>query len=254
MIDASALKLLIDTAKQTAGQQVKIEPGGLNRILWVGPDGTTKTLLEPVRRRHQAASLGTIADLAVRWGTTTAVWVALNKVVVFENHSDRLDYAEFSIDLSEPMAWLMKLPQSLSQRDLIFALRVTMHGCCPDGVLESVRSITWEREEAKASTVARGKSSIGKMLREEIKGMDALPEYVTFQVPILKPPYHVLAKVTVAVDPDESNQTFRLTPMPGAIEQAVWDGEEFMLRQVSAAIEEAVGSEDHNIPIYHGSP
>lgn len=218
MMDGKAMELLLTAAAAAAKmEQYAIDPKETKRLVIVDANGKSTVLHEPARRNHADCDLETLVDLAWRYAPHSSIWVGLDRVRMFTDDEQRRDVAALSLDQSTPMNWLGCLPAALPQRDLIHVLRTLLRDALIDagqGLVQALRKVTWEREENRASEIGRGKASIGKSMREEIKGMDLVPEYVTFTVPVWDGlPYQ--ARIEVALDPDESNQTFRLTPLPG---------------------------------------
>lgn len=259
MMDGKAMELLLSTAAMaTSTEQVEFDPKGKNRLVIIDRAGKPIVLHEPARRNHADCDLETLVDLAWRYAPHSSLWVGFDRVRMFTDDEDRRDVASMPLEMSGPLQYLGALPLALPQRELIHVLRTVLRDGLIDagqGLVQALRKVTWEKEEGRAAEIGRGKASIGRSLREEIKGMDLIPEYVTFSVPVWDGLAYQ-AKIEIALDPDETNQTFRLTAMPGRDHSAALDAARAALKEDvrAALVDHELADKDRMPEVYAGNP
>jgi hypothetical protein len=136
----------------------------------------------------------------------------------------------------------------ISQKDLIFLLRTVFKSCLgPAGdIIAVIRNMRAQMAQETGSELQHGKSSVGQKVRAEITGTAAIPEYVTFSVPVFESRFLFSSNVECALEPDPATMTFRLVPVTGEIEKAIAAGE--------LAICEALTESAGETPVYFGHP
>jgi hypothetical protein len=227
-----ALKYVIDEARKSAEARVIKPPDEPAGIYYVQhPDGTIKLMkAAPPLAHHVALDLSAVADFAVA-NEQSQVWYSREKVVCVLDDADRRETVTLTLEFSPQLRELQKLersPTPMDQRAIVYLLRTTFKRCLgrAGNLLETLRAVRFNSNAAGEGVVAHGKSSVGKRLEQEITGVNALPEYVTLEVPVFT--NATLAKlfaVECALEPDAANGNFKLVPLPNEIERAVTESE-----------------------------
>lgn len=214
------------------------------------PDGEIKEYDRKADdRRHEAFSVETLASLAESVSIPSC-WYSRDGVTLFFDDEERFDSARLSLSYSPQMVKFQELEakqQPIPQRDLIHLLRTTFKDCGPVDLVKSIRQINWDVRELGHSAVERGKASIGKSITQEVSGLVALPEYVTFSVPVFASKIKSIQPVVCLLDPDEQSKGFKLVPLPGKVEEAITAAETDILVDLKNNLPD-------NVPIYYGRP
>lgn len=137
---------------------------------------------------------------------------------------DRRDSITMALPWSEPFALLAK-PEALAglgQRDLVWMLRTAFRGMyAPSELLPTVRTIKFSSAGMAATEIQHGRESMGRELQQEVVGAGAIPEEVTFTVPVFADLVHernfFATSVVCALDIDLDKQRFTLKPLPDEI-------------------------------------
>ncbi len=222
-------------------------------------DGETTLRLpsKDPRRIHRPASIEAISMFAAHnsLGDKASAWFDRTGVTLFPVDIDREDALIFllttSPQLAEIIRWSKDGPGGMTfdQKAIKRLLMVRMKGCLmnADDVLQTLSQVRWIQNEQKDTNVLKGKSSLGKSLQTEFVGIDSLPDYLTFNVPVWENGFVRRQPIEVALEPDEQSQSFRLIPVTGAIETAFSEAETVLGESLRAVLEQSV-------PIYYGKP
>lgn len=204
-------------------------------------DSLERKVAEPAVRGHTAASIDTVVFKAA---DTTAesqaeIWCDRDGVTLLLD-GNRRDTVHFGLNLSEQIEKLKSMASlSLSQKDIIFTLRTTFADSLGNSELVPIlRNVKFNLNQSGHSDLSQGKSSVGKEITAEVTFTKALPEYVTFFVPVFSQAnmQQVRENVRCALEPDPTTSTFKLVALPGQIEKAIGSGE----NQVKVLIEQGL--------------
>lgn len=234
------------------------EPNGVYYVRQA--DGTTERVVaDPPWREHKAQDLDTVVAFAKRFveykdaadAVGPVIWYSRTGVTCVLDDHDRRDTVHMHFGASPQLVHLAEDRKAYTQAEFIRILRITFADCLTacDGLLQCLRSIKFRVHSDGTSKVAQGKASIGKIIDAELTGADALPEYVTFDVPVFgvaSLPVRALVRCALEVNPQL--ETFQLVALPGEVEKATSVGENW----VRDAVETALG--DAEVPIYYGKP
>lgn len=186
---------------------------------------------------------GNFAGAEVTYSRTGAVLLRDNNDY---RHRDTL-HLTFSPQLVE-IQNLEKSGKALDQRSLLWVLRTTFKDCLAKAgnLIEALRKMRWEASTTTDAEVKRGKASYGNSVALAVTGIEAVPEYVTLQVPVFAAYFQSVQDIEFVLDPDEATKTFKFLPLPGAIEKAIQAAEQELGLAVRAAVPE-------EIPVYFGT-
>ncbi len=216
-----------------------------------------QSAIKPPRRTHQPKSLEAIGAFATHnsLDEKASSWFDRLGVMLFPVDVDREDVLAMSLSaspqLKEIISWEKAGPggTQFDQKAIRRMLMVRMRGCLAnaDDILQTLASVRWAMNDQQEKTVLKGKSSLGKSLQTEFIGIENLPDYLTFNVPIWETGFVRFQQIEVALEPDEQTQSFRLIPVTGAIETAVCEAEVALGESLRTIL-------DQSIPVYYGKP
>lgn len=256
---AEALKLLLEQGKSLAPQYVKI-PGEPDHCGYLLQNGEMNDIeCRPHPRRHQAADLESLCAYArdrTHRDFRPSVWYSRTGIVLVIDDSTRRDVVEFKLTPSPQLDYLRATSKlgavALAQKALVLLLRTTFFDCAPPDLLNIIRAVRWNVGSTGEQTVGHGKSSVGKQLLAEIQGADAIPEYVRFTIPMWTGYRAPSQEIVCALEPDPETQTFRLIPLPLAVENATLRAEDDLQ---TCLLERLAGDADETcVDIYRGTP
>ncbi len=212
---------------------------------------------------HAASTLETLADKAADTVTgdedagesDAQVWVDRTGVVLLLD-AERRNKVTLALSLSEQITRLQSVGSiNYSQRELILLLRTTFKDALSQSgdLIPILRKVKFTASQNGESEVKHGGTSLGKTLLAEIHGTGAVPEYVTFSVPVFAQAgvRSVRAQVECALEPDAATQTFKLIPVAGAIEKAIGDGEKDIAEKLRGLLEERKAG---GVSVFMGRP
>lgn len=247
-----ALEYLTRLGRETVPDVIRAEAEPAHVYYLRDKDGNlVRTVAAPAPAKHAADNLATVAELAAQAGAE--VWVRPFAVVVTFGDQSR-SAARLELKISEPLArlaeWAKHKP-ALAQAALIAEIRTTFAGTLgahPD-LLAVLRKVRFNLNQGTVGEVSHGKASLGKTIEGEVYGTAAIPETVTFNVPVYANPFlaAVRAPVVCAMDPDAATGQFRVIPIPGQIEAACEVG----AQALAETLKDAMGV---TAPIYFGAP
>lgn len=256
-------KLVADLAVKANGQRIFTAPGEPPHVYYVlRPDGhLERTTAMPGRWEMDAADLNTLCRVAVDWtadGVRPEIWCDRDCVVADLNPSvSRGPVCALNLTYSPQMVRLMEWDRagrvSLSQAELVLLLRTLFAGCFPPDFLPAVRNVRSSKNAEVNSQISQGKVSLGKSIVAEMTGVAAIPERVTFVVPVFAQlVVPVVGEVRVEIDPDPQSERFTLVVLPGDVERAFGKAEEDLVERVSRVLAGLMATES-DIPVYRGS-
>lgn len=183
---------------------------------------------------------------------STVCWVNRNGItLVMDDNGDRENTVQVPLRLSPQLRELMAIETvqtPFNQRDLIQTLRIKFANCgLPTNLVDNLRKVRFTNQGEANSEVTRAKVSVGREQMAQFHGIDTLPDWVVFQVPVFNGVFRTSASINVAVDPDPELQQFRLVPQLGAIEQSLQAAEIALVQALAGIVPETV-------PVYFGSP
>lgn len=119
------------------------------------------------------------------------------------------------------MVYLMAEPKIHSHPEFVRLLRITLRDCLPaTNLLSIIREVKFNNGSAIASVQQNTRQSISRDLQAEVTGLQAIPEEVTLSVQ----PFENLKNkfnVQCAIETDATTGTFKLTPYPGQLVDAI---------------------------------
>lgn len=236
------------------------------RRLIVKADGTFETV--ELRAGPQAATAGTIPALVSKvadWHGRVdnepmgpEVWYSHKYGVRgVRGRDDRRETITYPLAYAEAFRVLAasstKAGQTFKHRDFVHLLRTLFKDKVPPLLLQAVTRINWNFGETGNADLAKtGRTSVDKKLVAELVGVETIPEYVTFTVPVwaeLDFPVGIEAYVS----PNPADQSFTLFTTELNVNWAYRQADEFLANQVKVAASQ-VFPDDANLPVYNGSP
>lgn len=264
-----AMQFVSTLAQEASGRRV-FRPDGEppNVYLVMKPDGTYERVqtAEPPDR-SEALDIDTLCRVAVAYlvpekPSLPGVWYSRDGVVAdLTPPAEHGPTCTLKLSMSPQLARLAEWDRqgrvSLEQAPLIITLRTLFAGCVPDSLVKAVRNVRATKNTDGRSEVGHGKVSVGKSIVAELTGADAIPEQVTFQVPVFaQSSVKVTQDVRVAIDPDVQNERFTLVVLPGDIEQAQTNAEAILAKRIGDCLA-GLAADDRPadaIPVYRGRP
>lgn len=221
------------------------------------PDGIIVTVpqAKPPKRGHLVGSVDAMANFAEhhKLGKDASCWASRTGVVLHPNDEQREDAVSIRLAYSKPMLSLVEWEKNpgaglFTQKDLIRLLRVDFRNCLAEAgdIINIIQAVRWGESKGIESTVGKGKSSMGKSYQAEFVGLDNLPDFITFAVPVFAHGFVTVQRVECALEPKEETTVFKLSPTFGQIEAAIVCGEMAMIEALAAKMPE--------VPVYQGQP
>lgn len=207
------------------------------RKVFVWEDGTMKEYaIAPPLRAHRVERLTDVREAVDTWASIegATLWVDGKAVTLSIDDSDRRDTVTMALTPTpERLALQTFSGKWLGQDDLISALRRDLRFIhARDVFLASVRKIRWASSDAGEATVQHGKESLGRQVEKSVAGLDAaFPEEVTCAaksyVGVDSEPYPFV----LTVDVNLTEHRFRLTVLPGQLDESALFAREFIASQ-----------------------
>jgi hypothetical protein len=191
------------------------------------------------------------------------IWYSRNEVIAYlGTKNPYFDTVKFKLSASPQFQTLIAWEQSgrgvsLTQKDLILALRTLFAGCVPTELLPAIRRLKTQKAAEINSQIDKGRVSMSKSMVAEMSGVSDIPEMVEFTVPVFaQGTLNATACIRVAIDPDPENERFTLIVLPGDVEKAWTHGERLLCGKIQEELVEnwsaAKGEGDCEIPVYFG--
>jgi hypothetical protein len=250
LFDAISAKAVVATAPQIHGYDPR-----LYYVVKNGDKVEFRDRGKMPQRSHRPASLSAIAAFAAHHALsgTSSAWFNRNGVVFFPDDAEREDALTLTLNpspfMKEIQSWSPIAGQCFDQKSLLKLLRIRFKGYLDDAarIVDAIRNVRWTQNENKEQVQLKGKASLGKNLTQEFVGVDNLPDYITFQIPLFDSGYDHNVKIECALEPDETNAQFRLTPVANAVEEAWRDAEDSLGVSLQGSLPES-------LPVYYGHP
>ena len=202
--------------------------------------------------------VGMATLMAHEGDSNSAVWYSRTGIIGVLDHTiGRRKVVTMPLKPSPQMDAIKDLAarKAYSQRELILFLRTMFLDCLDRSgdIINVLRSIRFDLQDAGTSEAKHGKSSIGRQMRSEISGASELPEIITLAVPpfagnILQRGQWVL--VRMALEPSPETQSFQFFPLAGEMDIAWAAAEDELLSSLTTALE----FQKAEPRIYHGQP
>jgi hypothetical protein len=260
MIDASFVETIAKIALATAPRSLAA-PAEPPHVYYV-VDGAGNPKKVTATPPPAEATAGSVADL-VAWvvnfppfdeATVKEIYYSRTGVVggIFPTNpqNGRIRYElEPSPQLATLENWAQqKDGQGLTQAAFIRILSTTFADALPDFVIR-IRQCNFQRVKDTQSAIEKGRVSVSKKDLAELSGGNDLPTELTFRVPVFSSAKaDVTADVRVYLELDLVGEKFLLFVLPGQIEAAYSEGEDWLQRALADALDDA------KIPLYLGSP
>lgn len=184
------------------------------------PRGYTRP---PESMRADVGGLGDLIVAVQEWGgERSEVWVAPYKIVAVLGRGDsRRERVELPLMTTMAMLALQGMGPTLTQRQLISALRHELAGCGLEGLLAAVRRISWRRTSDGGATIAHGKESLGRKVEQEVQGTTELPEEITASLRVYSTRgCDYVGSVPLAITVDYESEKIGLRPIGDALQAA----------------------------------
>lgn len=226
--------LIQETARKAAGAVGKcvvlpVEGMPDHQRVIVRDDGSYNIVtLDPQPRSHELSTLDEAAAYIASQATDkTIVWFDRNAVVVVLDDTTRRDRATLDLILTPEIKLLMSLEASAKWFDQVSfrrLLRVDLASCRRDDVLLNwVSAARFNTSGSTGGVISATKESLGKDINDAaISSAGEFPEEIGLQVRVFDD--HRLREtwgVKCAVELDIRNASFRLTPLPLEIHNAI---------------------------------
>lgn len=145
------------------------------------------------------------------------------RILLFLDAGERRDRAVCSLTFSPQFEFFKTnaCAQWRSQREFVRLLRIDLNGCLlGSNLLELTRQIKWKTRDDGGGAIQHGRESMGRTIEEELYGEGAIPEEVIVKLPVWEEAT-LAVTVSVAVELNAQDKTFRLTPYPLGLKKAL---------------------------------
>ena len=138
-----------------------------------------------------------------------------------------------------------KCRQPMTQRDFVRLLRIDLRGALPadTDLLAIARNLRWSSASSAQATITNTRESLGRSITQEVLGESAIPDEIKLTIPIWDR-WSFRASIVCAIEADAATQTFRLTPYPQEMQNAI--------DAAIASLVEFLG--DAGVNTYYGQP
>ncbi|MEN6333518.1 MAG: hypothetical protein ABFE01_04605 [Phycisphaerales bacterium] len=234
--------------------------------------------IPPKSRSHQLGNLIDLISLVKRFAGVgqpdphaeqkISVWHSHDAVTAILDDGDedrRLHRATMPLRISRPFAilqnWQMNRP-SLSQKEVIRALRVEFSGCADADDIAVFRSLKFTENRDGESKIEHSKETFGKKVHAEVSVVKAIPEEIILNVPVYDNPWlNQPVPIRCAVEIDTLEGVFWIIPLADSMTAAIQDRQDEIRLKLQNSLKADL-SEDHdandvfcpNVFIYEGEP
>lgn len=202
------------------------EPDGAYYL--IGPEGKAHLKI-PGPKRH-AEFLDTpleltkyLANLAAGGGKNAAVFYTETSIVAVYDRDDRRDRVSVLLKPSPQYSWLRDSGvKTMGQQEIVRTLRITFRGNLVGGsdIVNLLRKLKFKADGTAEGDIQHGRESLGKTIVNEVTGLNALPEDISFNVPVFdNHPFRAYIECALEIDP--ANQNFRITAFPQQVKNAM---------------------------------
>lgn len=239
MSDATTITAISDLAVEAAGRDARMyapiggtEPAGVYFVN--DASGEVSRRESAVVRRLVAGDLAAVIKAVEEfaWEDTPELWVHVSPyeaavVGRFPETPAMAHSVTLPLPLSAPYMKLVEVAKSpvgltFKQHELYNLLKTTLCGCFPrlPDLVNTIGRVDFHKRAEATGQVSRNNTSISKTLVALAAGMDNLPEYPTFDVPLFRSGWSVTAAVRCYLEADPQSESFRLVVLPGEVEHA----------------------------------
>ncbi len=212
---------------------------------------------KPSPRAHKTLDIASLVRFGAALDTgesSPVLWYSRVGLVLIVDDATRRDRVSMSLEFSPQMLLLQSLERETkwyTQAQFLSLLRVKLGACLINhpALIPSLRKIKFRTSSEGGSEIVQAKASVGKSLSAELSGAEPIPEEVTLSVSIFNGRAEY-SEIVCSLDVDPEKVTFSLTPLAGAVEDAIREGES-QLRNVIAS--EMDGAQ-LDVPVYYGTP
>lgn len=180
------------------------------------------------------------------------IFVSLDRIVA-TIHDPNQSIGTVAVGLSPQLKLLQSwtTPVWQEQKALLSTLRMQFDGCVTPATVAVFRNLKLVRNEQGEANYQHQRQNLGKNLEAQVTGADAIPETITFTVPVVADPFLGVAtcRIKSIVEVDALNGRFCLYVPPQEITIAQRTAEQQLFQMVK---DEQLGLFD-NIPVYLGS-
>ncbi len=261
MIDASFVETIAKIALATAPRSLAAPAEPPHVYYVVDADGTSKRVTATPPPAE--ATAGSVADL-VKWVVAypenqevehiKEIYYSRKGVVGGPNPANpQCDRISYNLPASPQLLTLEKWGQQadgqgLTQAAFIRLLSTTFADAMPDFV-DKIRKCNFQRVKETQSAIEKGKVNVSRKDLAELSGGADLPTELMFRVPVFaSAKAEVMAVARVYLELDLVGEKFLLFVLPGQIEAAYSEGEDWLNRALADALDE------EKIPLYLGTP
>ncbi len=244
MIDKNALQLAIDTAQAAARTEI-VRPPMLpdGWFYWHHPDGSlVLTELPRHPRNYHVEDLDDYAAAVARFAHNDGALVLCGEtcITAILDEADRArERLRFGLTYTTEFQLLKMLAQNRTGKShpaFLKMLRIELAQCAPQGIIERLRSLKFQKASSGQTTVKPGDEAISHEIKRcAIVGDGDVPESVGLDVRIYNelPDTHV---VECCIDLDLDTIEFCLIPLSGELETACYEVRRRVRKQLQAAI------------------
>lgn len=256
----AALEFLSEQACSAATVQLLHAPGDSGRWALVGRDGKAEWRdRECGRRHHNAHSFDSFIRETIGIHPTTSgeTWVFVPQgelivAIVGVDKSDRpRDSVSMPVDITDEFKFLSKDPTSFDQKGLIRVLRVDLHRCAVDELIELLTHVTFSYTEDGESAITTGKTSLSRKTVNELRSqgdgdeLRDLPEIVNLKCHYLEQTTRTMpispdVDCLLAVDPGK-DKPFSLVPLGGETANVIDQTQEWIVEHLTKAFADTEG-------------
>ncbi|MBV8094924.1 MAG: hypothetical protein JO110_17185 [Acetobacteraceae bacterium] len=210
----------------------------------------------PAGERRSGGKAETVAAAAILGRSLGPVcWYSRKGVVCIEEDSTRRDRCTLPLTLSAQWKKLQALEGDtwLEHKPLLLLLKTVFRDCLGQdrSFVDVVKEINWNVTASGDSAVRNDGSSVGKSMIAKVSGAGQLPEYVSLDVLVFAsgfPQIRLQIECSFDVDIQAQVQKFKLTPLPGQLENGLARAELQLGDMLGQALDE------DGIPCWLGEP
>ena len=181
------------------------------------------------------------------------MWHDDGEVILVYDDNDRRERATLDLQISKQFSTLTKLSEGhgYEQRDFVRLLRFTLG--CSNPEVEPFRTLNWRNEAAADGIAMHGKDRIGTKVNAEVAGTVDVPDEMRITIPLYttageRGGHHI--QCGVDLDGRGDRKTISLFPLPGEMEQAMYEHQ----AEIHARLVDAFSILEKQIPVYYGAP
>lgn len=216
------IERLVKAGAKTEFVRNKQEP---EHVYWrVNPEGTAEVVEvePPLWSRHFKRPDDVVAALSEGSDFSRTTFYDETAIQVVQDDDCR-KLTTCPMEFSPQFQWLKtKSAGAFDQRAFVRLLRIDFRGCldgAPD-LLGLVRNLKFTNAGQAVGNIQHGRESLGKSIESQVSGESSLPEEIRVTVPIWKN-WNVRQDIACAIEIDSQSQTFRLTPYPNELDNAL---------------------------------